>query len=222
QHSTEKGRAINQTFAAQKYPTRLKTNRQPLSPLRPNREPLFEDFVAKNGQTLYFYSEYNFIWNEPEKCSKCTSRAGSFHPIINWRRQVAVCDNGVSDMQRIPLMLIFCLTIGCVSTEQAFAQQIPLTARTLEAFRRIKPHMSMKQVIEICGVPDKDIGSGIHIYVYRLSDGSIVRIGTPDKKRLVYVVHVLPSGEARSVITISKRKEKRKRRVRSTRHPTTH
>src|SRR5436305_10767830 len=117
-------------------------------------------------------------------------------------------------MKRILFMLTFCLAIECLSTEQALAQQIPPTARTIEAFRRIKPHMSMKQVIEICGVPDKDIGSGIHIYVYRLSDGSIVRIATPDKRRLVYVVHVLPSGEARSIITISKRKEKRKRRVR--------
>src|SRR5436305_1919888 len=123
-------------------------------------------------------------------------------------------------MKRILFMLTFCLAIECLSTEQALAQQIPPTARTIEAFRRIKPQMSMKQVIEICGVPDEDIGSGIHIYVYKLSDRSLVRIGTPDKKRLIYVVHVLLNGEARSIIKIPERKNKRKRRAPSRHRPT--
>src|SRR6266536_2756050 len=131
-----------------------------------------------------------------------------------------MCGDGVSNMKRILLMLTFCLAIECLSTEQARAQRIPPTARTIEVFHRIKPQMSMKQVIDICGVPDKDIGSGIHIYVYGLSDGSLVRIGTPDKKRLIYVVHVLPSGKARSIITIpNMSKEKRKRHISSTRNP---
>ena len=129
--------------------------------------------------------------------------------------------DGVSDMKRILLMLTFCFAIECLSTEQALAQQIPPTARTIEAFRRIEPQMSMKQVIDICGVPDEDIGSGIHIYVYKLSDRSLVRIGTPDKKRLIYIVHVLPNGEARSIIKIPERKDKRKRRAPSRHRPTT-
>src|SRR5438067_6794354 len=130
--------------------------------------------------------------------------------------------DGASHMKRILLMLTFCLTIECRSTEQALAQRTPPTARTIEVFHRIKRQMSMKQVIDICGVPDEDIGSGIHIYVYKLADGSLLRIGTPDKKRLIYVAHVLPNGEARSIIQISERKDKRKRRVPSTRRPTTH
>ena len=128
--------------------------------------------------------------------------------------------DGVSDMKRILLMLTFCLTIECLSTEQALAQRIPPTARTIEVFHRIKPQMSMKQVIDICGVPDEDIGSGIHIYVYKLSDGSLVRIGTPDKKRLIYVAHVPLNGEARFVIQIPQRKYKSKRRLPSARRPT--
>ena len=116
-------------------------------------------------------------------------------------------------MKRILLMLTFCLAIECLSTDQALAQRTPPTARTIEVFHRIKPQMSMKQVIDICGVPDEDIGSGIHIYVYNLSDGSLVRIGTPDKKRLIYVAHVSPNGEARSIIQIPKRKHKSKRRL---------
>jgi hypothetical protein len=58
----------------------------------------------------------------------------------------------------------------------------------------------MKEVIRLCGEPDGDIGSGIHIYVYQLSDGSVVRVGTPDNKRIMYVVHVLTSGEERQLL----------------------
>src|SRR2546423_3106483 len=123
-------------------------------------------------------------------------------------------------MKRILFMLAFCLAIECLRTEQALAQRIPPTTRTIEAFRRTKPQMSMKQVIDICGVPDEDIGSGIHIYVYKLADDSLVRIGTPDKKRLIYVAHVLPNGEARSIIQIPQRKHKSKRRLPSARRPT--
>ena len=103
-------------------------------------------------------------------------------------------------MKRILLMLTFCLASECLSTEQALAQRIPPTARTIEVFHRIKPQMSIKQAIDICGVPDEDIGSGIHIYVYKLADGSLVRIGTPDKKRLIYVAHVLPHSKGRPIL----------------------
>jgi hypothetical protein len=73
-------------------------------------------------------------------------------------------------------------------------------ARSIDAFNRITAEMSMKEVIEICGPPAEDIGSGIHIYVYKLSDGSVVRVGTPDQKRLFYVVHVQTNGENRYLV----------------------
>ncbi len=151
---------------------------------------------------------------------RCVIECAPPRQLNRWAAAVNACGDGVSDMKRILLMLTFCLAIECLSAEQALAQQIPPTARSIEAFRRIEPQMSMKQVVGICGVPDEDIGSGIHIYVYKLSDGSRVRIGTPDKKRLIYVVHVLPNGEARSIIKIAERKDKRKRRVPSKRRPT--
>lgn len=116
-------------------------------------------------------------------------------------------------MKILVLMIISCTTVVFLSIKSVSAQQIPTTARTIEVFRRIKPNMSMKQVIEICGQPDEDIGSGIHIYQYKLSDDSLVRIGTPDKKRLIYVNHILVNGEGHSIIKIPERKYKRKRRI---------
>ncbi len=47
----------------------------------------------------------------------------------------------------------------------------------------------MVQVIQSLGEPDQDAGSGIHIYVYRLSDGSEIWIGTPDASEIWYVRH---------------------------------
>ena len=117
-------------------------------------------------------------------------------------------------------MLIFFITIQYVSTEGVFAIQLPPTARSINSFRRIDSRMSMKQIIRICGVPDKDVGSGIHIYVYNLSDGSLVRIGTPDNKRLIYVTHVLQNGDLHPIIKIPLGKRKLKRRVLSMGRPT--
>ncbi|MCX6875330.1 MAG: hypothetical protein NTW21_16215 [Verrucomicrobia bacterium] len=34
-----------------------------------------------------------------------------------------------------------------------------------------------------------DDGSGIHILVYRLSDGTWITVGTPDKNKLMYIEH---------------------------------
>ncbi len=72
---------------------------------------------------------------------------------------------------------------------------IPLTARSIAPFRLITDRLSMKQIVEVFGLPDKDIGSGIYIYVYNLKDRSQVRIGTPNGKQILYVVHSLENGQ---------------------------
>ena len=78
--------------------------------------------------------------------------------------------------------------------------KIPPTAHTIAPFNRVKPGVSMKQLVAACDLPDADIGSGIHIYVYELSDGSSVRIGTPDGERVTYVVQVLVNGGERRIL----------------------
>lgn len=92
------------------------------------------------------------------------------------------------------------LSVKSVNPQTRTAKQSVLMPRTVEAFRRIERRMTMKRVIELCGEPDEDIGSGIHIYVYRLADGSTVRIGTPDDKRILYVVQALKNGERRFLL----------------------
>jgi serine-type D-Ala-D-Ala carboxypeptidase/endopeptidase len=71
------------------------------------------------------------------------------------------------------------------------ARKIPPTARLIESFSQIKVGMSMRQVIAICGLPDADIGSGIYIYVYNLTDGSQILISAVNKKNIVAINHSL-------------------------------
>ncbi|WP_310418099.1 DUF4952 domain-containing protein [Chamaesiphon sp. OTE_8_metabat_110] len=66
---------------------------------------------------------------------------------------------------------------------------MPATTRSIAPFRLITDRLSMKQVVEVFGLPDRDIGSGIYIYIYDLADRSQVIIGSPDGKRLLYVIH---------------------------------
>jgi hypothetical protein len=44
------------------------------------------------------------------------------------------------------------------------------------------------------GPPDEDVGSGIHVLVYKLADGSRVVVGTPDYKKVVYLKHEAKDG----------------------------
>ena len=43
------------------------------------------------------------------------------------------------------------------------------------------------KITKILGEPDDDIGSGIHIYVYKLEDGNHLRVGTADPTRIIYI-----------------------------------
>jgi hypothetical protein len=73
--------------------------------------------------------------------------------------------------------------------------KVPPSARTLEAFQRISKETSMTRVIEVLGLPDRDVGSGIYIYVYELADGSQVIISSPDGKRIGSMSHTPKNGE---------------------------
>ena len=116
-------------------------------------------------------------------------------------------------MNRILLALTTCLIF--ISADSVFAQdgnaglsvknlgsQITHTSKTctIKAFRSIKRRTSMKEVIRLCDEPDKDIGSGIHIYLYKLADGSLVQVGTPDDKQIMYVMHVAANGKKRYLL----------------------
>jgi len=77
----------------------------------------------------------------------------------------------------------------------------PKTARDIEAFRSLRKTMTMVDVVRKCGLPDELQGSGIYIFIYRLQDGTTVRIGTANLKSLLHVQHVDKSGKTTSLIS---------------------
>ncbi|HKB37665.1 MAG TPA: hypothetical protein VKD72_14555 [Gemmataceae bacterium] len=66
--------------------------------------------------------------------------------------------------------------------------------RKLEDFRALKKSMSYADVVAWAGDADADAGSGIHIMVYKLSDGSRVLVGTPDLQKVLYIKHESKDG----------------------------
>ena len=71
---------------------------------------------------------------------------------------------------------------------------------TLSDFENIKVGTSYAEVEKQFGKPDKEIGSGLHIPVYTLSDGSEVMLGFAEN--LLYIKHRLSDG---TIIDISPR-----------------
>ena len=82
--------------------------------------------------------------------------------------------------------LILLLAVGCSKTEPATTSFAP---RSVEAFKQIGASTSFRDVERRFGPPDSDIGSGLFIYVYRLPDGSDVKIGASDPNKILYVRH---------------------------------
>jgi hypothetical protein len=70
----------------------------------------------------------------------------------------------------------------------------PTDKETVEYFNyNLRADMKYDEIVNLFGQPDGDIGSGIHIYVYDLKDGSKVYIGYTDK--IMYARHVNSSGQ---------------------------
>jgi hypothetical protein len=64
----------------------------------------------------------------------------------------------------------------------------------LEQIRALARPIAFADVTRVLGEPVGDIGSGIHIYEYTLDDGRTLRVGTPDRKRVMYI-HIVGDGD---------------------------
>jgi len=60
---------------------------------------------------------------------------------------------------------------------------------TLKEFKSLKTGSAVSELFERFGQPEKDIGSGIHIYQYRLPDDSLIQVGCVEN--IFYVDHVV-------------------------------
>ena len=87
--------------------------------------------------------------------------------------------------RRLLLLILFTVTIlASCSKKQTVAQ-----ADTVEYFKlHLKADMNYAAIAQRFGQPDADKGSGIHIYVYQLKDGTAIWIGYTDK--ILYARHM--------------------------------
>jgi hypothetical protein len=60
---------------------------------------------------------------------------------------------------------------------------------TLKEFKSLKAGSPVSELFDRFGQPEKDIGSGIHIYQYRLPDDSLIQVGCVEN--IFYVDHVV-------------------------------
>jgi len=80
------------------------------------------------------------------------------------------------------LVLCFVLLVGCQNDDQPNRDTIGFFKENLSA------DITHTNLIKTFGEPDADKGSGIHIYVYKLSDRTEVWIGFTD--HLMYANHL--------------------------------
>lgn len=90
------------------------------------------------------------------------------------------------------LVLILLLLAGCTSSYRTTSSTVVTVAAepsslTVDSFKFIGLTTTLQDVTAKLGPPNRDIGSGIYIYMYYLSDGSIVWIGSVDGSRILYV-----------------------------------
>lgn len=86
---------------------------------------------------------------------------------------------------KIYLCSFFLLVILSCSKEKNTTNQ----GSTYSYFaNNLKSDMTYDSIVAIFGAPSKDIGSGIHIYVYPLNDSTEVWIGYADK--IIYARHM--------------------------------
>jgi hypothetical protein len=90
------------------------------------------------------------------------------------------------------LILIPFMLAGCAHPPRSDAPTTSVSApssRTVESFRFIGAATTLQDVTARFGAPDRDVGSGIYIYAYRLTDGSDVLVGSADGSHILYVRH---------------------------------
>jgi hypothetical protein len=74
------------------------------------------------------------------------------------------------------------------------------TVRSIDCFRSFPRGVSMNAVVDKCGRPDGEYGSGIGYFIYHLNDGSTVNIRWTDINHIQEMEHVNKSRKRTSLL----------------------
>jgi hypothetical protein len=84
----------------------------------------------------------------------------------------------------LTFLVVFAISVSCTKDSKSAKEGLNYS----DFEKSLKAEMTYNTIVSIFGEPDSDIGSGIHIYVYRLIDSTEVWIGYTDK--ILYARHV--------------------------------
>lgn len=84
----------------------------------------------------------------------------------------------------ILVMFFLVIFISCLKKNNSAKDEITY----LNYKNNLKSNMNYNSIVAKFGKPSKDIGSGIHIYVYQLVDSTEIWIGYADK--IIYARHL--------------------------------
>jgi hypothetical protein len=92
----------------------------------------------------------------------------------------------------LPFGVMGLLLVGCTKPDRSdvstpVAPTAAQASRSIESFRFIGPTTTIQQVIAELGAPDRNVGSGVYIYEYRLNDGTRVWIWSADNTHIGFV-----------------------------------
>jgi hypothetical protein len=77
----------------------------------------------------------------------------------------------------------------------------PEKTQSVDCFRSLTPEMSIYLVVQKCGRPDEEVGSGVAIFLYHLRDGSTVAIRAVYLPKIDGVIYTDPSGKSSSILS---------------------
>lgn len=92
-------------------------------------------------------------------------------------------------MKSFTSFILFSICVFITNAQPDSPKNINVNKKDYVTFIQfIKPDMKYKDLVACFGKPDKNMGSGVDIYVYNLGDSSKAMIGYSDK--ILYVEHV--------------------------------
>jgi hypothetical protein len=97
-------------------------------------------------------------------------------------------------------MLLVLALSGCAGNQPTPTATPQGSSRTLADFSFLQLGMSYNEVVARVGEPDRDIGSGMYVYVYTLSDGSELNLSFASLDHLLSALVYHPQDGTREFI----------------------
>lgn len=130
---------------------------------------------------------------------KVQCRMMTRHLAIAYFALLLVCSVAQGQNETKPRRKVKALPRYMANTPQPIPDELklpgaPKTVRDVQCYASFTTSSTMQEVVRKCGIPDEHQGSGIYIFLFDMTDGTIVAIGTSDLKHLMYITHIQTRG----------------------------